>query len=47
MIVGIQPEAAFAMVPLAPTREDITTAGDLKEDLARRNQRVAGGRHVK
>jgi hypothetical protein len=47
MIVGIQPEVAFAMVLLGPTQEDITTAGNLEEDLARRHRRVAGGRHVK
>jgi rsbT antagonist protein RsbS len=47
IIVGIQPEVAFAMVQRGPTREEITTTGNLEEDLASPNQRVAGGRHVK
>ena len=47
VIVGIQPEVAFAMVQLGLTLEDITTALDLEEGLACLNQQVAAGaRHV-
>ena len=34
VIVGIQPEVAFAMVQLGLTLEDIPTALDLEEGLA-------------
>jgi rsbT antagonist protein RsbS len=34
VIVGIQPEVAFAMVQLGITLEDVTTALDLEEGLA-------------
>ncbi len=34
VIVGIQPEVAFAMVQLGLTLEDVTTALDLEEGLA-------------
>src|SRR5882724_4313398 len=46
VIVGIQPEVAFAMVQLGLTLEDVATALDLEEGLAyldeqaRQNQRV-------
>ena len=47
VIVGIQPEVAFAMVQLGLTLEDITTALDLEEGLACLNQQTAAGaRHV-
>jgi len=47
VIVGIQPEVAFAMVQLGLTLEDITTALDLEEGLAFLNrQGAAGARHV-
>src|SRR6185312_6422455 len=47
VIVGIQPEVAFAMVQLGLTLEDITTALDLEEGLAFLNrQSAAGARHV-
>jgi rsbT antagonist protein RsbS len=34
VIVGIQPEVAFAMVQLGMTLEDVQTALDLEEGLA-------------
>jgi rsbT antagonist protein RsbS len=44
IIVGIQPEVAFAMVQLGLTFEDIYTALDLEEGLAYLNRRkVSGG----
>src|SRR5437773_9651422 len=47
VIVGIQPEVAFAMVQLGLTLEDITTALDLEEGLALLNRKVAAAaRHV-
>src|SRR5436309_12646610 len=47
VIVGIQPEVAFAMVQLGLTLGDITTALDLEEGLACLNQQAAAGaRHV-
>ncbi len=39
VIVGIQPEVAFAMVQLGLTLEDVTTALDLEEGLAYLNQK--------
>jgi rsbT antagonist protein RsbS len=42
VIVGIQPEVAFAMVQLGITFEDITTALDLEEGLAHLNRRGTG-----
>jgi rsbT antagonist protein RsbS len=47
VIVGIQPEVAFAMVQLGLTLEDITTALDLEEGLAFLDrQATAGARTV-
>jgi rsbT antagonist protein RsbS len=43
VIVGIQPEVAFAMVQLGLTLEDIATALDLEEGLAYLQQRTEGG----
>jgi rsbT antagonist protein RsbS len=43
IIVGIQPEVAFAMVQLGLTFEDIHTALDLEEGLAYLNRRTASG----
>ena len=40
VIVGIQPEVAFAMVQLGLTLEDVATALDLEEGLAYLEQRV-------
>jgi rsbT antagonist protein RsbS len=39
VIVGIQPEVAFAMVQLGLTLEDVPTALDLEEGLAFLNQK--------
>ena len=39
VIVGIQPEVAFAMVQLGLTLEEVTTALDLEEGLAYLNQK--------
>ena len=39
VIVGIQPEVAFAMVQLGLTMADVTTALDLEEGLAYLNQK--------
>jgi rsbT antagonist protein RsbS len=39
VIVGIQPEVAFAMVQMGVTLEHVATALDLEEGLARLNQR--------
>jgi rsbT antagonist protein RsbS len=41
VVVGIQPEVAFAMVQLGMTFEDVHTALDLEEGLAFLNSRVA------
>ena len=43
IIVGIQPEVAFAMVQLGLTFEDIHTALDLEEGLAHLNRRTVSG----
>ena len=40
VIVGIQPEVAFAMVQLGLTLEDVATALDLEEGLAYLDQRT-------
>ena len=46
VIVGIQPEVAFAMVQLGITFEDIQTSLDLEEGLAFLNRRAPdAGRH--
>ena len=42
VIVGIQPEVAFAMVQLGLKMEDVATALDLEEGLAHLNQRSTG-----
>src|SRR5438045_6303549 len=39
VIVGIQPEVAFAMVQLGLTLEDVATALDLEEGLAYLNEK--------
>ena len=41
VIVGIQPEVAFAMVQLGLTLEGVSTALDLEEGLAVLNQRIS------
>ena len=41
VVVGIQPEVAFAMVQLGMTFEDVHTALDLEEGLAFLNRRIA------
>jgi rsbT antagonist protein RsbS len=46
VIVGIQPEVAFAMVQLGLTLEDVATALDLEEGLAYLDQWTRPGRHV-
>jgi rsbT antagonist protein RsbS len=43
VIVGIQPEVAFAMVQLGITLEDVTTALDLEEGLAYLDKKSAHG----
>ena len=43
VIVGIQPEVAFAMVQLGLTMEGVSTALDLEEGLAHLNQRAQDG----
>src|SRR6185436_7649048 len=43
VIVGIQPEVAFAMVQLGLTLQDITTALDLEEGLAFLDRQAAAG----
>ena len=43
VIVGIQPEVAFAMVELGLTLEGMETALDLEEGLALLNARISGG----
>jgi rsbT antagonist protein RsbS len=48
VIVGIQPDVAFAMVQLGLSLEDVTTALDLEEGLAYLNGQVTvGASHVK
>lgn len=44
VIVGIQPEVAFAMVQLGLTMEGVATALDLEEGLAHLQQRPADSR---
>jgi rsbT antagonist protein RsbS len=44
VIVGIQPEVAFAMVQLGLSLEGIVTALDLEEGLAYLEQKKGGGR---
>jgi rsbT antagonist protein RsbS len=44
VIVGIQPEVAFAMVQLGLTLEDVATALDLEEGLAYLDRQAKGGR---
>ncbi len=48
VIVGIQPEVAFAMVQLGLTLEDVATALDLEEGLAYLDQvkKAGGAPHV-
>lgn len=46
VIVGIQPEVAFAMVQLGLTLEDVATALDLEEGLAYLDGQLRPGRHV-
>jgi rsbT antagonist protein RsbS len=41
VVVGIQPEVAFAMVQLGMNFEDVHTALDLEEGLAFLNRRIA------
>lgn len=43
VIVGIQPEVAFAMVQLGLTLENVTTALDLEEGLAYLNRKTRDG----
>jgi rsbT antagonist protein RsbS len=43
VIVGIQPEVAFAMVQLGITLEDVTTALDLEEGLAYLDKKTSHG----
>jgi rsbT antagonist protein RsbS len=43
VIVGIQPEVAFAMVQLGLTLEGVTTALDLEEGLAYLNEKARRG----
>jgi rsbT antagonist protein RsbS len=44
VIVGIQPEVAFAMVQMGLKLEGVTAALDLEEGLAYLNQRISRGR---
>jgi len=46
VIVGIQPEVAFAMVQLGLTLTDVWTALDLEEGLDFLNRLAKGGDHV-
>jgi len=41
VIVGIQPEVAFAMVQLGITLEDVATALDLEEGLAHLDKKIS------
>jgi rsbT antagonist protein RsbS len=43
VIVGIQPDVAFAMVQLGLRLEDVQTALDLEEGLATLDQLTRGG----
>lgn len=43
VIVGMQPEVAFAMVQLGITLEDVATALDLEEGLEYLNQKIRHG----
>jgi len=45
VIVGIQPEVAFAMVQLGLTLEDVATALDLEEGLAYLDQQSSPSHH--
>jgi rsbT antagonist protein RsbS len=45
VIVGIQPEVAFAMVQLGLTLEGVATALDLEEGLAHLNRRIQSGNY--
>jgi rsbT antagonist protein RsbS len=47
VIVGIQPEVAFAMVQLGLTLGDVSTALDLEEGLAYLGEQGAAAGHVK
>ena len=47
VIVGIQPEVAFAMVQLGLTLEDVATALDLEEGLAYLDTRAGSTAHGK
>src|SRR4029453_16285422 len=47
VIVGIQPEVAFAMVQLGLTLEDVATALDLEEGLAYLDRWIRPGTHVR
>lgn len=47
VIVGIQPEVAFAMVQLGLTLEDVATALDLEEGLAYLDRWIRPGKHVR
>jgi rsbT antagonist protein RsbS len=46
VIVGLQPEVAFAMVQLGILFEDMDTALDLEEGLALLNRRLAGRKPI-
>lgn len=46
VIVGIQPEVAFAMVQLGMTMEDVATALDLEEGLAFLDRKLKIGESV-
>src|SRR6266571_4107307 len=46
VIVGIQPEVAFAMVQLGLTLEDVATALDLEEGLAYLDHQSKGSQHA-
>jgi rsbT antagonist protein RsbS len=45
VIVGIQPEVAFAMVQLGLTLEGVSTALDLEEGLAFLDKKIADSHH--
>jgi rsbT antagonist protein RsbS len=45
VIVGIQPEVAFAMVQLGLALEDVATALDLEEGLSYLDRQGTSGRH--
>jgi rsbT antagonist protein RsbS len=46
VIVGVQPEVAFAMVQLGITLEDVTTALDLEEGLTYLERKARDGRRA-